>query len=78
MPNAQDYKPQQALYDKTKGQRHLAKVAPNDPAQTARGVYCTRCRRFKLRDRQTDRQTDTANIGNNSQRLMHTMQPKTS
>jgi len=39
----------------TRGQRHSAKAAPNDPAHTARGVHCTRCRRFKPRDRQTQR-----------------------
>jgi len=54
----------------------LAKAAPNDPAHTARGAHCTRRRRFKPRDRQTDRQTDTINIGKNSQHLMHSMQPK--
>jgi len=42
--------------NKTRGQRHLVKAAPNDPVHTARGVYCTRRQRFKPRDRQTDRQ----------------------
>jgi len=70
----------------TRGLRHLAKAARNDPTHTARVVYCTCRRRFKPRDRQTDwqtdrqtdRQTDTANIGKNSQHLMHSMQPKNS
>jgi len=35
----------------TRGQRHLAKAAPNDPAHMARGVRCIHRRRFKLRDR---------------------------
>jgi len=38
------------------------------------GVHCRSRRRFKPRDRQTDRQTDTANIGKHS---LHSMQPKT-
>jgi len=37
----------------TRGQRHLAKAAPNDPTHTARGVHCMRRRWFKPRDRQT-------------------------
>jgi len=59
----------------TRGQRHLAKAAPNNPVHTARSVHRTRRRWFKPRDRQTDWLTDTANIGNNSQHLMHSMQP---
>jgi len=65
---------------RTSGQSNLTKAALNDPADTACGVHCTHRRRFKPRNRQTDRladrQTDTANIGNNGLYLMHLMQPK--
>jgi len=56
----------------TSGQSSLTKAAPNDPVHTARGAHCTRRRRFKPRNGRTD----TANIGNNSLHLMHSMQPK--
>jgi len=55
----------------TRGQKHLAEAVPNDTVNTARSVRCTRDRQFE----QHDRLTDTANISNNSQRLMHVMQP---
>jgi len=42
----------------TRGQRHLAKAAPNDPAHKARGVHCTRRRCGADLSRVTDRQTD--------------------
>jgi len=48
--------------DTRRGQRHLAKAAPNDPAHTARGLHCTRCRQFKPHDRQTDRQTPQTSV----------------
>jgi len=62
----------------TSSQSDLTKTAPNDPACTARAIHCTRRRRhwLELRDRQTDRQTDTANIGENRQHLINLMQPK--
>jgi len=46
----------------TRGQKHLAKAVPNYPAHTARSVHCTRRRRFKPRDRQTDRQTPRTSV----------------
>jgi len=52
---------------------YSTKAALNDPC--AYGIRCMRRRRFKPRDRQTDRLTDTANIGKNRQHLMHLMQP---
>jgi len=43
----------------------------------AHGVHCTPAADLShMTDRQTDRLTDTANIGNNSLNLMHSMQPK--
>jgi len=39
-------------------------------------AHGTRRRRLKPRERQTDRLTDTANVGKNSLHLMHSMQPK--
>jgi len=47
---------------RTSGQRNLTKAAPQDSARTARGVHCTRRRRFKPRDRQTDRQTPRTSV----------------
>jgi len=57
-------------YELNKGQKHLAKAAQNNPAHMACGVHCHH--RFKPRDRQTD----IANIDNNSQHLMNSMRPK--
>jgi len=50
-----------------RGQRHLAMTTPNDPTHMARGVHCTR-RRFEPHGR------PTANIGKNSQHVVHSMQ----
>jgi len=50
---------------KTRGQGDLAKAAPNDPAHIARAAELSRV---------TDRQKDTAIIGNNSLHLIHSTQ----
>jgi len=52
----------------TRGQRHLAMTAPNDPVHMAHDVHC-KCRRV------TDRHREL-NIVRNSQHLVHLMQPK--
>jgi len=45
--------------------------------RTRHAVYTARAAAdlSRVTDRRTDRLTDTANIGNNSQHLMHSMQP---
>jgi len=62
---------QMYMYTKTSGQSNLTKAAPNDPAYTARAAADLSC----VRDWQTDWLTETANIGKNSQHLLHSMQP---
>jgi len=63
----------------TRGQRHLAKAAPNDPAHTAPPPITPHSEAEPgsfgaiVTDRQTDRH---ANIGNNSLNLTHSMQPR--
>jgi len=58
----------------TRSQRHLAKAAPNDPPHTQHSVYTAHAS-VDL-SRVMDRLTDTANIGNSSLHLMHSMQPE--
>jgi len=59
----------------TRGQRHSAKAAPNDPAHI-HVAYTARAAADLSRVTDRLRLTDTANIGENSQHLMHSMQSK--
>jgi len=55
----------------TSGQSTLTKAALNDAAHTPRAAADL----SRVTDGETDRLTDTANTGTNSQHLMHSMQP---
>jgi len=55
----------------TRGQSNLTKAAPNDPR-----THCTCCEMSCVTDRLTGRETHRQHISNNSQHLMHLMQPK--